>query len=68
MRRNLSGIYIFDQLNGDDKKKPTCIEDCNVDTRQDWLKSLDKEELIRVVNQLCIVLQEIGGMYGICCD
>ena len=65
MRHNLSGIYIFDQLEGDEKRKPTCIEDCNKDTRQEWLESLEKEGLIRTVDRLCEVLHQIGEIYGI---
>lgn len=44
-RRNLSGIYIFDTLPGDDKRQPTCIEDCNEETRWEWLHSLSVEAL-----------------------
>lgn len=27
-RRDLSGIYIFDTFPGEQKRQPTCIEDC----------------------------------------
>lgn len=27
-RRNLSGIFIFDKLEGEEKPTPTCLEDC----------------------------------------
>lgn len=36
-RRNLSGIYIFDTLPHDQRRKPTCLEDCMVRTRLNWL-------------------------------
>ncbi len=65
MRHNLSGIYIFDQLEGDNKKKPTCIEDCNKDTRQEWLESLDREGLIRVIDRLCEVVHGLGEQFQI---
>lgn len=44
-RIGLSGIYIFDTFDGEDKRQPTCIEDCREETRQAWLKSLDRREL-----------------------
>lgn len=36
-RRNLSGIYIWDQFPDDEKRQPTCIEDCQQETRRAWL-------------------------------
>ena len=36
-RRNLSGIYIWDQFPEDEKRQPTCIEDCQQETRRVWL-------------------------------
>lgn len=36
-RRNISGIYIFDKFPTDEKRQPTCIEDCSQDTRREWL-------------------------------
>lgn len=44
-RFGLSGIYIFDTLDGDERRKPTCIEDCREETRQKWLKSLNRMAL-----------------------
>lgn len=42
-RRNISGIYIFDQFPDDEKRQPTCIEDCQQETRRAWLmKRKDK--------------------------
>lgn len=32
-RRNLSGIFIFDKLEGEEKPTPTCLEDCTPETR-----------------------------------
>lgn len=64
-RRNLSGIYIFDKLEGDEKSLPTCIEDCTHVTRDEWLQDLDKEALIRCVHQLCGDLRELGDLFDI---
>ena len=35
-RRDLSGIYIFDTFPGEEKRQPTCIEDCQQETRRKW--------------------------------
>ena len=35
-RRDLSGIYIFDTFPGEKKRQPTCIEDCQPETRRKW--------------------------------
>lgn len=45
IRRNLSGIYIFDKFPEDEKRQPTCIEDCQEETRLEWLSSLELEAL-----------------------
>ena len=65
MRRNLSGIYIFDTLEGDERREPTCIEDCNPETRTKWLESLEKEALIRTCEHLCGCLKGIGNQFNI---
>lgn len=64
-RCNLSGIYIFDKLEGDDKAFPTCIEDCNESVRGQWLSELDKEALINVINRLCYTLKDLSEEFGI---
>lgn len=52
-RRNLSGIYIWDQFPDDEKRQPTCIEDCQQETRRVWLmKRNDKiyaKQAIRMI-------------------
>jgi hypothetical protein len=32
-RRNLSGIYIFDVLPDDERRQPTCFEDCTEESK-----------------------------------
>lgn len=64
-RNNLSGIYIFDKFPEEDKRQPTCIEDCQEETRRKWLESLTKEQLINTVEQLCSTLKAIGDQFGI---
>lgn len=36
-RRNISGIYIFDKFPDEEKRSPTCIEDCQQTTRRRWI-------------------------------
>ena len=64
-RRNLSGIYIFDTFPGEDKRQPTCIEDCQEETRKNWLESLEKESLINTVEHLCETLRCISDQFEI---
>lgn len=52
-RRSLSGIFIFDILPQDKGKRyPTCIEDCNEDTRLRWLEHLEPEAIVRTGQHL----------------
>ena len=63
-RRNLSGIYLLDQFPGEEKRCPTCVEDCQEETRNKWLESLDREALMRTVNYLCETLREVSDQYN----
>ena len=65
MRRNLSGIYIFDQLKGDTKSKPTCFEDCQPETQEKWLDTLDERALKNLAMMLGRKLREIGDALDI---
>ena len=65
LRRNLSGVFIFDKLEGEAKPIPTCIEDCTPETRLKWLEGLEKEALIRCVEHLCDTLNEMGETFNI---
>lgn len=64
-RRNLSGIYIFDQFPNEERRQPTCIEDCQEEVRKKWLDSLEKEALTNVVNHLCETLRSLSDQFGI---
>jgi hypothetical protein len=64
-RRDLSGIYIFDILPGDDKRKPTCFEDCTEEKQQEWLDSLTPEALKSLAIQLGKILRKIGDQFDI---
>ena len=64
-RRGLSGIYIFDTFPGEPKRRPTCIEDCQPETRKEWLDGCEKPALINCVEHLCEVLRTISDQFGI---
>jgi len=49
IRRNLSGIYIFDTFPTDEKPTPTCVEDCQQRTRRNWCATKTPEYLNEVV-------------------
>lgn len=64
-RRNLSGIYIFDKLPGEEKREPTCFEDCQEETQDRWLASLETEALKNLAKQLAKRLRSIGDSLDI---
>ena len=66
-RRNLSGVFIFDTLPGDEKRKPTCFEDCTEEKQQEWLDSLTPEALKALSIQLAKTLRRIGDQFDIMC-
>lgn len=64
-RRNISGIYIFEQFEGEDKREPTCFEDCTEATQDRWLESLDKEALMNLAKMLAKSITELSDYAGI---
>lgn len=60
MRRNLTGIYIVDKFEDEDKYQPTCFEDCQESTQDKWIESLDREMLVTLVKQLAGTIKDIG--------
>ena len=60
MRRNLTGIYIFDKFEGEEKRQPTCFEDCQENTQDEWLQSLERESLIALAKELGKTIKGIG--------
>lgn len=66
-RRNLSGVFIFDTLPGDERRKPTCFEDCTEEKQQEWLDSLTPEALKGLSLQLAKTLRTIGDQFDIMC-
>ena len=59
-RYGLSGIYIFNQFPDEEKKQPTCVEDCSYETRQEWFDTLDREALLRTLHHLCDTLHNFA--------
>lgn len=64
-RRNLSGIFIFDKLEGEEKPTPTCLEDCTPETRLKWLEELEKGALINCIEHLCETINEFSELLDI---
>jgi hypothetical protein len=60
MRRNLTGIYIFDKFDGEEKRQPTCFEDCQETTQDKWLEGLEREALVNLAKQLGKTIKDIG--------
>lgn len=64
MRRDLSGIYIFDTLPQDDgKRRPTCLEDCRESTLYSWLWAQEEECLLETHRQLVEVMRRMKEMF-----
>ncbi len=59
MKRNISGIFIFED------KEPTCFEECKEETQDKWLENLDKQMLINLSKQLAKTLNDIANQFDI---
>lgn len=64
-RRHLSGIYLFDTLEGEERRQPTCFEDCTEKKQDEWLESLTPEALRNLAKQLGQSLRAIGDHFDI---
>jgi hypothetical protein len=64
-RRSLSGVFIFDTLPGDERRQPTCFEDCTEEKQKEWLDSLTPEALKSLSLQLAKTLRTIGDQFDI---
>ena len=67
-RRNISGIYIFDKYPDEEKREPTCFEDCQEETQDKWLDTLEPEALKSLSKQLAKRLREICEQFDIMSD
>ena len=64
-RRNLSGVYIFEQFEDEPKRQPTCFEDCTEATQDKWLDTLEKESLKNLAKRLAGTLIEVADFAGV---
>ena len=67
-RRNLSGIYIFHKFEDDERREPTCFEDCPEEKQDEWLNSLNAEAVKNLSKQLAKTLRTIGNQFDIAAD
>ena len=58
-RRDLSGIFIFDTFPGEEKRQPTCVEDCQQETRRDWCMSKTPDYLREAITMLAGTFKDI---------
>lgn len=65
LRRNLSGIYIFEKFESDEKRQPTCFEDCTEETQDKWLNDLSEEALRNLCKQLSETIKKLGDTFDI---
>ena len=64
-RRNLSGMYIFEKFEDEEKREPTCFEDCTEATQRKWLENKNPEFLMNVALNLAKSLRKIGDEFDI---
>lgn len=64
-RRSLSGIYIFHKFEDEERREPTCFEDCPEEKQDEWLNSLDPEAVKRLAKSLAGTLRGIGDQFDL---
>jgi hypothetical protein len=64
-RRNLSGVYIFHKFEDEERRQPTCFEDCPVDKQDEWLNALDSEAVKNLAKHLAVTLRTIGDQFDL---
>jgi hypothetical protein len=65
IRRNISGMFFFDTLPGEERRQPTCFEDCTEETQQKILKDLDPEAVKQVALHMASCLKNICEQFDI---
>ncbi len=68
LRRNLSGVYIFHKFEEEEKREPTCFEDCPEDSQDKWINSLDPEAVKNLAKILAKRLRLIGDQFDLVSD
>lgn len=64
-RRNLSGVYIFHKFEDEERREPTCFEDCPEEKQDEWLNSLGPEALKNLAKHLAGTVRRLGDQFGI---
>lgn len=64
-RRSLSGIYIFHKFEDEERREPTCFEDCPESKQDEWLNNLDPESVKNLAKSLGAVLRGIGDHFDL---
>lgn len=66
-RRSLSGIYIFHKFEDEERRQPTCFEDCPEEKQDEWLASLeqDPEALKNLAKMLGKTIRAIGDQFDL---
>jgi hypothetical protein len=64
-RRNLSGIFIFEQFEGEEKREPTCFEDCPEEKQDEWMNSLEPDAVKNLAKQLGRTIRSIADQLDI---
>jgi hypothetical protein len=64
-RRNLSGVYIFHKFEDEERREPTCFEDCPEEKQDEWLDSLEHDALRNLAKHLGKTLRKIGDQFDI---
>ena len=67
-RRNLSGIYIFHKFEDEERREPTCFEDCPEEKQDEWLNTLELDAVKNLSKQLAKTLRTIGEQFDIAAD
>lgn len=67
-KRNLSGIFIFEKSEDDEKRQPTCFEDCSEATQEKFMNSLEMDGLKEMCRMLAKTLREVGDQFDIARD
>ena len=65
LRRDLSGIYFFDKFPNEEKRLPTCFEDCTIEKQEEILNSKNLEWIKSLALLLSRTLKEVGKQFDI---
>lgn len=64
-RRNLSGVYIFHKFDDEERREPTCFEDCPEEKQSEWLNTLDSEAVKHLAKHLAKTLRTVGDQFDL---